>query len=454
MFLHKVRSEGLAHLSYVAGDGAQAAVIDPRRDCDIYVEIARQEGARITHIFETHRNEDYVIGSTALATRTGAAIYHGRQLDFEYGKPVSDGDQFDLGAARLTALHTPGHTMESMSYALADTGFGDQPVGVFTGDVLFVGDVGRTDFFPDRAPEVADMLYTSIHEKLLPIGDGVIIYPAHGSGSVCGDAMASREFSTLGHERQCNPRLRMGREEFVDFKVNEHHYQPPYFRQMEKLNLEGARVLPQLPVLAPFSAEEFGGAVENGAVVVDLRAPEASAGARVPGSLAIPLNMLPSFGGWFLPYDRPLALVVEAPEDVPQAVRYLHRMGYDRLEAYLHRGLHGWEISGQDFESTPQITARHLEERLASEERFTLLDVRKRSEFEAGHLEGATNIYLGELPGRIEDVPPERPVVTFCGSGRRGMIAASVLQRAGVEGVQNCLGSMQACKALGCEITS
>ncbi len=305
MFLHKVRSEGLAHLSYVVGDGTHAAVIDPRRDCDVYVDLARKEGARISHIFETHRNEDYVIGSTALAARTGAAIYHGRQLDFEYGKPVSDGDRFDLGAARLTALHTRGHTMESMSYALADTGFGDQPVGVFTGDALFVGDVGRTDFFPDRAPEVADMLYTSIHQKLLPLGDGVIIYPAHGSGSVCGDAMASREFSTPGHERQCNPRLRMGREEFVDFKVNEHHYQPPYFRRMKKLNLEGA-----------------------------------------------------------------------------------------------------------------------------------------------------THIYLGELPERIEDIPPERPVVTFCGSGRRAMIAASVLQRGGVEGVQNCLGSMQARKALGCEITS
>ncbi|MFO7958072.1 MAG: MBL fold metallo-hydrolase [Candidatus Brocadiia bacterium] len=450
MFLHKVRSEGLAHLSYVVGDGGHAAVIDPRRDCDSYVEIAEREGCHITHIFETHRNEDYVVGSTALAVRTGADIYHGAQLDFEYGNAVSDGDTFELGDMLLKVLHTPGHTMESISLALSDTGFGERAVGVFTGDVLFVGDVGRTDFFPERAEEVAAMLYDSIHEKLLPLGDGVILYPAHGSGSVCGDAMASREFSTLGHERECNPRLQLDRVEFVDFKVAEHHYQPPYFRKMEEFNLEGAPVLDNLPAAKPLPADEFAAVVEDGAMVLDLRSPEANGGARLPGSLTIAMNMVASFAGWFLPYDRPVALVADDPEDAPVAVRNLHRLGYDDIAGYLQDGLHGWEITGRKFERIPQVTAQDLDRRIREGKELTLLDVRKKSEFENGHLEGAVHIYVGELLDRIEEVPGERPVVTFCGSGRRAIIGASVLRRAGIEEVENCLGSMQACEALGC----
>ncbi len=452
MFLHTVRSEGLAHLSYIVGDGGHAAVIDPRRDCDVYLRIARDEGCHVTHIFETHRNEDYVIGSTALAARTGADIYHGKELGFRYGNAVSDGDTFELGGARLTVLHTPGHTMESISLALADTGFSDRPVGVFTGDALFVGDVGRTDFFPDNAEEVAGLLYDSLHEKLLPLGDGVILYPAHGAGSVCGDAMASREFSTLGYEREANPRLQLERAEFVSFKVNEHHYQPPYFRKMEELNLEGAPVVAALPVPEPLPAEEFAAAMDEGALVIDLRSPEAAAGARVPGSLVIPLNMLPSFGGWFLPYDRPLALVVEYPDEAQTTVRYLHRLGYSEVAGYLEDGLHGWEVSGREFEAIPQITAQTLRDRLAAGEQFTLLDVRKKGEFEEGHLEGARHIYVGELPDRVDEVPEDGPVVTFCGSGRRAIIAASVLCRAGFESVENCLGSVRVCAALGCEI--
>jgi hydroxyacylglutathione hydrolase len=207
MFLEIVRSEGLSHLSYIVGDGNQAAVIDPRRDSAIYLDIAYREGARITHIFETHRNEDYVIGSKDLARCTGADIYHGGALPFEYGDAVGDGNTFELGEVLLQIIETPGHTEESISLTLMDKAFGDSAVGVFTGDALFIGDVGRTDFYPDRAEEVAGKLYDSIFNKLLPLGDQTILYPAHGAGSVCGAGMAAREFSTLGYERRHNPRL-------------------------------------------------------------------------------------------------------------------------------------------------------------------------------------------------------------------------------------------------------
>lgn len=195
MFLEIVRSSGLAHLSYILGDAGKAAVVDPRRDHDIYLEIAAREGCLITHVFETHRNEDYVVGSTGLAAATGAEVYHGKQMDFAYGTGVTEGDSFEVGSLALSVLHTPGHTEESISIALYDRGFSaEELVAVFTGDALFIGDVGRTDFFPGREEEMAGLLYDSIFGKLLPMGDSVILFPGHGQGSICGGNLAPREF--------------------------------------------------------------------------------------------------------------------------------------------------------------------------------------------------------------------------------------------------------------------
>ena len=266
MFLESVRSEGLAHLSYIFGSGQECAVVDPRRDSEIYVDIAQRSGTVITHIFETHRNEDYVIGSRDLARRTGATIYHGEALDFQYGTSVREGNIFELGELAVTVLETPGHTYESISLTLTDKNFGNEPVAAFTGDTLFIGDVGRTDFFPDRPEEVAGLLYDSLFGKLLPLGDHVILLPAHGAGSVCGTGMAAREFSTLGFERKHNPLLQMTeRDQFIEYKVDEHHYKPPYFKEMERFNLEGsAPPLFEIAKPPPVSPAEFSDAVKNG----------------------------------------------------------------------------------------------------------------------------------------------------------------------------------------------
>ena len=454
MFLEVIRSEGLAHLSYLLGDGEEAFVIDPRRDCRVYEEIARSKAVRITRIFETHRNEDYVVGSTELARRTGAEILHGGQLDFEYGTAVSDGERFRTGALEIRILETPGHTDESISIAFADKGSGDAPVGVFTGDALFIGDVGRTDFYPDRAEEVAGMLYDSIFEKILPLGDHVVLYPAHGAGSVCGQGMADREISTLGYERRFNPALQVtGRAEFVERKVREHHDQPPYFRQMEKLNLSGSVPPVRDPVrVPPMSAEGFQAKADKGAVVLDVRSPEAMGGALIPGSLGIPLDMVPAFAGWFLPYDREILLVVQEEDEVDRAVRFLLRLGYDRVPGYLDEGLHAWEITGREYQTIPSVSARELVRRIDAKEEFLLLDVRKESEFRAGHLPGAHHLHVGELPDHLDRVPGDRPVVTFCGSGKRAVIAATLLKQHGFRPVENCLGSMAACSAAGCPI--
>lgn len=454
MFLEKIKSDGLAHLSYIFGDNGQAAVIDPRRDCAIYLDIAYREGARITHIFETHRNEDYVIGSCELASLTGAAIYHGADLPFKFGKTAREGDCFGFGNVEIRVLATPGHTFESLSFVLSDKEFSNDPLAVFTGDALFIGDVGRTDFFPDRAEEVAGLLYDSIFDKILPLGDEVLLYPAHGAGSVCGSDMASREFSSLGYERRHNPSLQVkNRDQFIQMKLAEKHSQPLYFKKMEEHNLAGPPLLGSLPRPKPYNADEFEQAIKDGMIAIDVRSPEAFAGAYIPGSLAIPLDMLPVYAGWFIPYDRDLGLVLPRGSDWKTATRYLVRLGYDRIIAVLDQGLNEWETSGRRYDRIPAIYAGELQRRIEEKEDFTLLDVRKPDEIEQGTLPGSTHIFLGDLPQKLDKIPSARPITTFCGSGRRAIIAASILKQNGFDQVEDCLGSMAACAAIGCKIT-
>ncbi|AQT70145.1 Beta-lactamase hydrolase-like protein [Anaerohalosphaera lusitana] len=455
MFLEKIKSEGIAHLSYMLGSGGQAAVIDPRRDIDVYLQMAREKGVNITHIFETHRNEDYVIGSLPLMDKTGSQIYHSGATKFSYGQSVSEGNEFEIGDLKLKILETPGHTFDSISIAVIDSNFSDDPVGVFTGDALFIGDVGRTDFFPDRAEEVAGLLYESIFNKLLPLGDDVILYPAHGAGSVCGSGMASREFSTIGYERKHNPVLqKTDKGEFVNYKVNEHHYQPPYFKKMEEYNQFGPPEKDMQKPVKRMNVSTFEKSQDSGMLVLDARSPEAFAGCFIPGSLAIPLNMIPAYAGWLIPYDQPIGLVVENKADVGQAVRHLCRLGYDNVVGYLGQGIHQWEKSGLIYDMIPAVHAQELKKRIENQTDFTLLDVRTVSEFEKGHLPIAQHMYLGYLPRQIDQLDRNKLITTFCGSGRRAIIAASYLKMNGFRFVEDCLGSMAACSKLGCPVTS
>jgi hydroxyacylglutathione hydrolase len=454
MFLEKIKSPGIAHLSYILGDGMEAVVIDPRRDAEVYLETASREEARITRIFETHRNEDYVIGSLELARHTGASIHHGNALDFQYGHSVSESDSFRVGGLDLRVLETPGHTLESISIAVSDRSFGPDAIGVFTGDALFIGDVGRTDFYPDRKEEVAGMLYDSLFDKLLPLGDQTLLFPAHGAGSVCGEGMADREFSTIGYERMNNPALQhRDRNDFIAFKVGEKHGTPPYFKTMEKLNREGPPPLPTpWPGDVPLDADEAVAAMEEGALLIDLRSPEAIAGAMIPGALAMPVHMLPAYGGWFIDAGQRCLLAAETHGQALEAVRHLIRMGTDRIDGYLKGGLHAWEVSGRPYERIPAVHASELNKLLSGDDAALLLDVRKDSEFQSGHLPESKHIFLGDLPDRLDELPRDRSIITFCGSGQRAIIAASILKRNGFERVADSLGSMQACRRVGCDI--
>jgi hydroxyacylglutathione hydrolase len=450
MILEKVKSEGLAQISYFVGSENEAIVIDPRRDCQVYVDIAQREGMKIMNIFETHRNEDYVIGSLELAYSTRAKIYHGPGLDFRYGKTLKDGQEFCFGKVRITAIHTSGHTDESMSYALTDIDAGNEPIVVFTGDTLFVGDVGRIDLYgPKEAPRMAENLYNSIFNKLLPLGDGVILCPAHGAGSVCGGTISQREESTLGLEHIQNPILQKNKEEFIKFKVSEHHETPPYFRKMEQYNLNGPPLLGHLPNPDPLSSKELENQMNLGAVVVDTRTPSAFGGAHIGSSYSIRLNRLPLYAGWVLPYDKPIILVLEDSRDLEMAVRLLIRLGYDQIAGYLREGIDAWYKEALPTEQLGLLTVQELKKRLNRGNDLVVLDVREKGKWDEGHIKGARHIYAGHVERHLNSIPADRPIVVVCNTGNHASLVASILRREGYRELYNLLGGMAAWQDAG-----
>ena len=454
MIFERIKSEGIAHNSYFIGSSSDAAVIDPRRDCQIYAEIAQQHGMKIKHVLETHRNEDYVIGSLELNRLTGAEIYHGPGLDWKYGNTLKDGQVFQIGNLKLSAIHTPGHTDESMSYALSDLSSGEATVMVFTGDALFVGDVGRTDLYGSQeAPRMSSNLYNSIFNKLLPLGDGVILCPGHGAGSVCGMNIADRNESTLGIERVQNPLLQMSRDDFIKYKVTAKPERPHYFRRMEVHNLEGPPLLGCMPLPSPLTPTEFREEMEKGAVVIDTSEPAAFGGAHIKGAYSIWLEGLPVFAGWVLSYDKPILLVLEDESHLERAVRYLIRAGYDWIVGFVKGGTEGWYNAGFPTESLHLLSVHQLKSMIDRAEELVILDTRTQDEWDSGHIEGALHIYVGHLEERLDKVPADKPVAVICNVGHRAGIGASILLRVGFTQVYNVLGSVKAWVAVGYPIT-
>ncbi|WP_339781557.1 MBL fold metallo-hydrolase [uncultured Marinobacter sp.] len=449
MFIQTFKSEGLSHLSYLIGNNAEAAVIDPRRDCEVYAEAAAAEGCRVTHIFETHRNEDLISGAPILAQLTGATVFHGPNAagTVRYAKTTRESDEFNFGNLQLRVLETPGHTDDSLSFVLYDTEFGDDAVAVFTGDALFIGDVGRTDFYPERSEEVAGLLYDSL-QKLVNLGDQTLIYPAHGAGSVCGDNMADREFSSIGYERRNNPMMKIrSRQEFIKRKVQEHHYQPPYFREMERLNLEGGHATSPVLTPAALSPSAFKDLPDE-TVTIDVRGISSFLGAHVPDSLALPTPMIPAFAGWFLNPDDKIALVATSASEAQLAARYLARIGFDKLLGYLAPDMPQWAAMAEPFRAITVIDLEDFEKRRsAPPKNWSLLDVRGKGEVEETPVDQAIHHYTGNLAEEVSELDPDRHYTIMCGSGARATIAASVLMRKGFSNVDVFLGSVGALMA-------
>lgn len=447
MLFRLLKSEGLAHNSYYVSAGGEAMVIDPRRDIDAYLELARYNQDRIRYILETHCNEDYVIGSTALQAASGAQILHGSAIDFEYGSPMREGDEIGVGRLRVRALETPGHTDESMSYALVDTETSGDPVMVFTGDALFIGATGRVDLYgPDEKERLAEQLHRSLFEKILPLGDQVMLFPAHGAGSVCGSGMVDRDLSTLGVERLFNESLKLReREKFVSSKVDEKHVRPPYFARMEEYNRRGnAPIFERLPRPPPLSPGEFAERVHAGALIVDTRMPQAFAAGHIPGSYNIWLDGLPGYLGWIAPLDAEILFVLPDHAEQKKAVLHAFRTGYDEIGGYLRGGFESWQNEGREVGRHGTMDTHELRRRLDSGEKVTVLDVRKPDEWEEGSIDGAEKIFVGELEQKLDRIPRDQTLVAMCSVGHRGGLAASILARHGFRDVYNYLGGFTA----------
>ena len=448
----------LAHASYMVGSGSVAAVIDPQRDVDIYLDAAADKGWKVGHIIETHVHADFVSGHSELAERTGAKIYLGEGSGAEFPHvAVKDGDELNFGNCHMKFLQTPGHTVESICILMKDASQPDKPGILFTGDTLFVGDVGRPDLSGTYTPQqLAAILYQSLHEKVLRLPDETQIYPAHGAGSLCGRQMSSESSSTIGKQKQTNYALRAkSSDEFVHLLTDNLPTAPEYFAQEVDLNRKGAAPISQLPALAAFSAPEVLRLQQEGTMVVDTRPASEFAAAHVPGSIHIALTgQYASWAARILGLNTKLIIVGEDADHVRESQLRLARVGLESISGYLEDGVAGWVRTGYELESIPQITAPDLADlRKQEPEGVTVLDVREEAEFSSGAIEGAICIPLGKLKSRTSELDPAKLTVVHCKGGYRSSIATSILRGAGFREIANLMGGFDAWKGAGLPVS-
>jgi hydroxyacylglutathione hydrolase len=448
----------LAHASYLVSSEGIAAVIDPQRDVDIYIDAARENGLKIEHIIETHLHADFVSGHRELAERTGARIYMGTAAGATFAHvSVKDGDSLQFGNCRFNFLETPGHTVESICTVLTDLNQPSRPRAVFTGDTLFVGDVGRPDLSAEHTPqELATLLYGSLHEKLLKLPDETEIFPAHGAGSLCGRQMGNERSSTIGKERRFNYALQAhSPEEFVHLLTDSLPPRPEYFGRDVELNRQGAAALDQLPPPAPLKAAEVLRRQSGGAIVLDTRPAIQFAVAHVPNSLHIGLSgQYASWAARILGLDKHIILVGEDADHLRESQLRLARVGIEHVDAYLEDGIAGWNDAGYELDYIPQISPTEFAALLESDKgSIAVLDVREPAEVEAGAIENSIRIPLGQLSARTGELDPGRLIVVHCKGGYRSSVATSILRRAGFRDIADLSGGFDAWQATKTEVS-
>ena len=444
----------LAHASYMIGSEGEAAVVDPQRDVDIYLKAAAEQNLEIRHIFETHLHADFVSGHKELAARTGAKIYMGARANARFPHvPLIDGFEVNVGALRLRALETPGHTPESVCLVVTDEsesgGEPRAPFAVLTGDTLFIGDVGRPDLSRTHTPrELAGLLHDSLHQKLLALPDTVMVYPAHGAGSLCGRAMRAERSSTIGQERLTNYALQIGsREEFIAQLTNNLPTRPEYFAEDAEINRSGAGALTELAPLPELNALEVQALLQENANVLDVRPGDEFAAGHVPGSINIALaGQFASWAGGILGIHAKPVLIGDGIAQIEEARLRLTRVGIEDVRGYLAGGLAAWQNAGLLLAMTAQISPPELNQRLlnGSLRPLDVLDVRREGEWQAGHIAEVQCRSLDTFPQGLPAIDNERPVAVHCKSGYRSMIACSLLERAGHRNVINVSGGFDA----------
>jgi glyoxylase-like metal-dependent hydrolase (beta-lactamase superfamily II)/rhodanese-related sulfurtransferase len=436
----------LSEAAYFISSEGEAAVIDPLRDVDVYLKKAEEKGVKIKYIFETHFHADFVSGHLELSKKTGAPIIYGPQTKAGFDIHMAkDGEEFTIGKLKLKVLHTPGHTLESTCYLLHDES--NKPYCVFTGDTLFVGDVGRPDLFSGNLTkeELAGFMYESLNNKIKKLADDVIVYPAHGPGSSCGKNLGPQTFSTIGEQKKSNYALQdMSKEDFVK-AVTEGLAKPPaYFPINARINKEGYTSLDEVMEVSmtALSVDAFKAKVKEGAWILDTRPATVFTQEFVPESISIGLDgRFAEWAGILLPFDQPLVLVTEAGKEKESVIR-LARVGFDKVLGYLDGGIEAWKTAGETADMIIDIEADELAMDLPHDNKLEIIDVRKPGEFEAAHIKGAYNAPLDTLidPTNVAMIDGDNNLYIHCAGGYRSVIAASLLKRQGYHNMRNILG--------------
>jgi hydroxyacylglutathione hydrolase len=437
----------LAHASYLLASEGEAVVVDPQRDVDLYLNAATEHGFAIGHIFETHLHADFVSGHKELAARTGAKIYMGAQAGAQFPHvPVGNGFALKFGKASIRVLETPGHTPESICLVVTDNEKSISPWAVLTGDTLFIGDVGRPDLSPRHTPaQLAGLLYDSLHAKLLTLPDNVLVYPAHGAGSLCGKNMRAERSSTIGTERLTNYALQIrSREEFIAQLTSNLPARPEYFLKDAEMNRTGATALSELPTLRAIEPAELQRMLRDGEIALDVRSGGEFAAGHVPGSINVALSgQFASWAGTVLGLTAHPVLIADTDQQLEEARLRLARVGMEALDGYLAGGVAAWKQAGLTLAQTQQITAEDLDSRLRAGG-VQVLDVRRQPEWDAGHIENAIWWPLDNFRVSPPEIDHDAPLAVHCKSGYRSMIASSLLERAGFHHVLNVVGGLDA----------
>ena len=453
MIVQQFFVNGLAHVSYLLGGAKTCAIIDPRRDIEIYLDMAKAMGLKITHVLETHLHADFVSGHLDLADKTGAKIYAPKSGKCAFDHiALSEGDTFELEDMEIGVLETPGHTPEHLCYVVKDHSRGEEPVALFSGDTLFVGDVGRPDLFPGIAKELASKLYDSLNGKLTHLPDFCEVYPAHGAGSLCGRALSAKRTSTIGYEKKYNYAFQIrDREKFIELLTTDMPEAPDHFSRCSDINRKGPTLVKNLPTLSPVDPASFSKrAKESNALILDTRSYEAFGGQHITGAYHLDFGMnFGTFAGWVLPPNKDILMVSENAEQAREAIVWLRRVGLDRVVGFLEGGMYEWAKAGFPAAHVSQMSAEELSKRMASGEALTLVDVRAKREYQTGHIDRTMNIPAPDLRKRYNELDPRIPTVVICNTGHRSSLGASILMRHGFTDVSNVAGGMTGFNAAG-----
>jgi len=464
MLLERFEEKGLAHYSYAVGceEKGQVAIIDPRRDVEVYLEYAEKNRLIISHVFETHIHADYASGARELAKRSRASLYlsgydHGEMYEVSFShKECLEEDFFRLGCIQLKVLHTPGHSPEHISFLLYDLKKASNiPVALFSGDFLLVGSVGRPDLLgEENTQSLAKKLYHSIQTKLKDLPEELDIFPAHGSGSFCGSGMNQRPFSKLGFEKLSNPFLNPGLSEkdFVSQLLSRDLPIPPYFQKMKEYNSCCKRL--EVPMPTPLDLQGFKKQVDLGAVVIDLRGQSAFGGGHVPSAICIGAGVKIGFwAAWCVPYHHPIVLVTDDPTHLEETVHALARVDLDQVQGYLKGGFATWKAAGLPISYIEQVTPEEMVKKAQSDSDFQIVDVRTEAEWNMSHISGAHHVPCFELAEKIKEMPPKK-LIFVCAGGYRSTWAASLAKRAGYDLIGHIPGGMHAWQGASLDVTS